>query len=168
MTDALPEGWLPVPFGVDEGEATALAADLSRAAAESFPGFVDGEEARSAIARVVAQPRATSSTIARVWHVLGPGATGATADLSVAEQAGPVPDSPFPLSLPQRTWHFDAGCAVLSLVAPREGMPMAMGLRARRSDGSRTLIADVLGEPAVLGLVLDDVIALVGGARPSE
>lgn len=163
MTDALPEGWLPTPFGVNEADVAQFAADLSRIAAESFPGFIDGDEASGAVAAVIARPRATSGTIGRVWHVLGPDATGAVVDLSVAEETASVPDAPFELSIPQRTWQFDGGRAVLSLVAPREGVPMAMVLRAQRADGARTLIADVFEEPAVLGLILDDVISLVGG-----
>ncbi|QMU97090.1 hypothetical protein FVO59_07515 [Microbacterium esteraromaticum] len=163
MTDALPEGWLPTPFGVHEADAARFAAELSRIAAESFPGFIDGDEARGAVAAVIARPRATASTIGRVWHVLGPQATGAVVDLSIAEETDPVPDSPFEFSIPQRIWQFDGGRAVLSMVAPREGVPMAMVLRAQRVDGARTLIADVFDEPAALGVILDDVITLVGG-----
>ncbi|MBY6060039.1 hypothetical protein [Microbacterium esteraromaticum] len=168
MTDALPEGWLPTPFAVNEADAAQFAMDLCRIAAESFPGFIDGAEAHDAVATVITRAPVTSTTVGRVWHVLGPDATGAVVDLSVAENTASVPDSPFKLSIPQREWQFGGGRAMLSLVAPREGVRMAMALRAQRADGTRTLIADILDEPAVLGLILDDVISLVGGESHAD
>lgn len=168
MKDTLPEGWIPTPFGVADSDVAELAARLSRAAAESFPGFVDCEESRNAVAKVIAWPRATETTVGRVWHMLGPDATGAVADLSIVEDATSVPDSPFEFTLPQRTWSFDGGHAALSLVAPLMGVPKAVMLRAQRRDGTRVLVADVFGDLPLLGLVLDDVIALVGAERPPE
>jgi len=167
MRDSLPPGWLPTPFGVPERDAAELAAELVRIAAESLPGFVDCDEARSAMASAVARPPVATGTVGRVWHVLGPGATGAVADLSVMESTESILESPFNLSIPQRTWRFSGGRAILSLVAPREHVPVRMMLRALRRDGDRTLIADVIDDPAVLGLIREDVIALVGG-DPTE
>lgn len=168
MSDGLPEGWLPTPFGVDEAEAPALAAALTRIAADTLPGFIDGDDARTAMAATIARAPITPGTIGRVWHVLGPDATGAIVDLSVVESAGSVPDSPFAHTVPQRAVVFLEGRAALSLVAPREHVPVAMLLRAQRQDGGRTLVADAIDAAPVLGLVLDDVIALVGGTPPGS
>ncbi|MBO9625949.1 MAG: hypothetical protein J7484_06210 [Microbacterium sp.] len=129
-------------------------------AAEELPGFVDGDEARTAMAAAISRPPVTNDVIGRVWHVLGPEATGAVVDLSV----GGAADSPLPHSLPQRTVPFEGGRAVFSLVAPRERAVPALLLRVQRTDGERTLIADAIESPAVLGMILDDVITLVGGA----
>jgi hypothetical protein len=152
---------------VPEDEAPVLAAELTGLAAQTLPGFIDGDEARSAMAEAIARAPVGPGVVGRVWHVLGPDATGAVVDLSVVEGSTAVPDSPFPLSLPQRTVVFDGGRAVLSLTAPRERVPPAMLLRAQRRDGDRTLIADVIAAPPVLGVILDDVISLVGGAPAS-
>jgi hypothetical protein len=168
VNDALPEGWLPIPFGVEDAEVAGLAAELTRVAAETMPGFMDGDEARSAMAAAISRPPLTADVLGRVWHVLGPAATGAVADLSIAGATASVPDSPLALSVPQRTVRFADGRAVLSLVAPRENVHVAMLLRAQRRDGERTLVADVIDTAAVLGLVLDDVISLVGGEPPAQ
>lgn len=168
MTDALPFGWLPTPFGVEEAEAADLAVELTRIAADSLPGFIDGDEARQAMATAITRPPITAHTVGRVWHVLGAGATGAIVDLSVAEGTASVADSPFAFTVSQRTVSFSGGRAVLSLVAPREHVPVSMLLRAQRRDGERTLIADVIDAAPVLGLILDDVISLVGGTPPAD
>jgi len=172
MSDGLPEGWLPTPFGVDEAEAPALAAALTRIAADTLPGFIDGDDARTAMAATIARAPIAAGTVGRVWHVLGPDATGAIVDLSVVESAGSVPASPFAHTVPQRSIAFPGGRATLSLVAPREHVPVAMMLRAQRQDGSRTVVADAIDAAQVLGLILDDVIALVGGvpavSEPSQ
>ncbi|MBQ3357917.1 hypothetical protein ACTJKK_16210 [Microbacterium sp. 22179] len=168
MSDGLPEGWLPTPFGVDEAEAPALAAALTRIAADTLPGFIDGDDARTAMAATIARAPIAAGTVGRVWHVLGAEATGAIVDLSVIEGDGPVPDSPFAHTVPQRDVVFPEGRAALSLVAPREHVPVAMLLRAQRQDGGRTLVADAIDAAPVLGLVLDDVIALVGGTPPGS
>lgn len=168
MTDALPEGWLPTPFGVAAADAVGLAAKLTRIAADSLPGFVDGDDARRSMAATIERPPVTAGTVGRVWHVLGPEATGAIVDLSVAEGRASAPDSPFAFTVPQRSILFPHGRAVLSLVAPTEHTPVAMLLRAQRRDGERTLVADVLDAAPVLGLILDDVIALVGGTPPEQ
>ncbi|MCK2035893.1 hypothetical protein KZC51_07070 [Microbacterium sp. SSW1-49] len=55
----------------------------------------------------------------------------------------------------------------MSFVAPAEHVPVSMMLRAQRRDGERTLVADVIDAAPVLGLVLDDVISLVGGTPPA-
>ena len=168
MTDALPFGWLPTPFGVEEAEAADLAVELTRIAADSLPGFIDGEEARQAMATTIARPPITAHTVGRVWHVLGAAATGAIVDLSVVEGTAPVADSPFEYMVTQRTVLFPDGRAVLSLVAPREHVPVSMMLRAQRRDDERTLVADVIEAAPVLGLILDDVISLVGGTPPAD
>lgn len=164
MSDGLPEGWLSTPFGVDPAEAPELAVTLTRIAADSLPGFIDGEDARTAMTATIARAPISAGTIGRVWHVLGPQATGAIVDLSVVESVGSVPDSPFAHTVTQRSVAFPGGRATLSLVAPREHVPVAMLLRAQRQDGTRTLVADAIDAAPVLGLILDDVIALVGGA----
>ena len=164
MSDDLPEGWMPTPFGVEEAEAPQLAAELTRIAAETLPGFEPSEEATAALAATITRLPVTSQVIGRVWHALGTSATGAIADLSVVEGVAEVPDSPFAHTIPQKTVPFEAGKAVLSLVAPAEHVRVGMLLRAQRREGDRVLVADVVGANAsVLGLVLDDVIALVGG-----
>lgn len=168
MTDALPAGWLPTPFGVEEADAADLAAELTRIAADSLPGFIDGDEARQAMATTISRPPITAHTVGRVWHVLGAAATGAIVDLSVAEGTASVADSPFAFTVAQRTVIFPSGRAVLSLVAPTEHVSVAMMLRAQRSDGERTLVADVIDAAPVLGLILDDVISLVGGTPPAD
>lgn len=166
MNDGLPEGWLSTPFGVDPAEAPELAATLTRIAADALPGFIDGHDARAAMATTIARAPIAAGTVGRVWHVLGPEATGAVVDLSVAESSEPVPDSPFAHTVPQRTVAFPEGRAALSLVAPREHLPVAMLLRAQRRDGDRTLVADAIDAAPVLGLILDDVVTLVGGTPP--
>lgn len=164
MIDALPDGWLPMPFGVDEADSIEFAAELSRIAADALPGFVDGDDARSAMAAAIVRPPVSANTVGRVWHVLGPGATGAVVDLSSVEGTASVADSPFAYTVPQRTVLFADGRAVLSLVAPSEHVPVAMLLRAQRRDGERTLVADAIETAPVLGLILDDMISLVGGS----
>jgi hypothetical protein len=168
MTEALPDGWLPTPFGVEQTDSVELAAELTRVAADTLPGFLDGDDARAAMAAAISRPPVTANTMGRVWHVLGPGATGAVVDLSMVEGTASVPDSPFAVTVPQRTVLFPEGRAVLSLVAPTEHVPVAMLLRAQRRDGERTLVADVIDAAPVLGLVLDDVIALVGGTPAAQ
>lgn len=168
MSDALPDGWLPTPYGVEESDAVEFAAELTRIAADSLPGFIDGDDARSAMAAAIVRPPVTANTIGRVWHILGPDATGAIVDLSVVEGTASVPDSPFDFTITQRTVSFSDGRAVLSLVAPTEHVPVAMLLRAQRREGERTLVADVIDAAPVLGLILDDVIALVGGVPPVQ
>lgn len=164
MSDGLPEGWLSTPFGVDPAEAPELAATLTRIAADSLPGFIDGEDARTAMTATIARAPISPGTIGRVWHVLGPQATGAIVDLSVVESNDSVPESPFAHTVTQRSVAFPGGRATLSLVAPREHVPVAMLLRAQRQDDTRTLVADAIDAAPVLGLILDDVIALVGGS----
>lgn len=168
MTDALPFGWLPTPFGVEEAEAAELAMELTRIAADSLPGFIDGDQARRAMAATIGRPPITANTVGRVWHVLGAGATGAIVDLSVVEGTESVVDSPFAFTVSQRTVPFSGGRAVLSLVAPREHVPVSMMLRAQRRVGQRTLVADVIDAAPVLGFILDDVISLVGGTPPAD
>lgn len=165
MSDDLPEGWLPTPYGVDETEAAPLAATLTRIAAETLEGFEASEEATVAMAATIARLPVTSGVIGRVWHALGPSATGAIADLSIVEGVAEVPDSPFAHTIPQKTVPFEGGKAVLSFVAPAEHVHVGLLLRAQRREGDRVLVADVVGADAsVLGMILDDVIALVGGS----
>lgn len=167
MTEGLPAGWLPIPYGVPPEDAGELAARLVRTAAESMPGFVDGNDAREALAAAMVRPAVSEGAVGRVWHVLGPEATGVIVDLSMA--VGEVPDSPFPLAVVQKTTVFDGGRAVLSFTAPREQVRVAMLLRVQRREHDRVLVADVLGaHPALVERVLDDVIRIVGGTPPAE
>lgn len=164
MTEALPEGWLQIPYGIDPAHAGEAATELTRAAAETFPGFTDGDEAREATVAAITRPPVTEQIVGRVWHVLGPEATGVFADLSVAKGVDVAPDSPFPFCIVQKTISFDGGRAVLSFTAPREHVPAALLLRVQRAEVSRTLIADVIGpHPALMDRVIDDLIRIVGG-----
>jgi hypothetical protein len=43
-----------------------------------------------------------------------------------------------------------------------------MMLRAQRRDGERTPVADGIDAAPVLGLILDDMISLVGGIPPAD
>lgn len=169
MSDDLPEGWLPTPYGVDEAEAPQLAATLTRIAVETLQGFEASDEATAAMTATIARLPVTSRVIGRVWHALGPSATGAIADLSIIEGVAEVPDSPFAHTIPQKTVLFEGGRAVLSFVAPAEHVRVGMLLRAQRREGGRVLVADVVGaDAAVLGMILNDVIALVGGSSHAE
>lgn len=168
MNDTLPDGWLPTPFGVSEAEVVELAAQFSRTGAETFPEMLDNDQTRSAMAATFSRLPISANTVGRVWQVFGPEATGAIVDLSVAKKRAKVPDSPFAHTLPQRTILFPDGRAVLSFVAPSKDTPPVMFLRAQHREGKRILIADALEEAAVLGLILNDVIAMVGGTPPEQ
>lgn len=172
MREDLPFGWLSVPFGVDPQAAGPLATALLRTLAAESPAIAHTAESEALATAAITRLPVRADTAARVWHALGPDATGLYADLAVAE---PLEDpdgdvgSPFGAVLLQRRYPLDHGSMTLALVAPDEHASPLLLLRAQRTAGGRRLIADVLtDDPGLAGRVLHDVAALVGAALLDE
>ncbi|GAA2918985.1 hypothetical protein JOD62_000204 [Microbacterium keratanolyticum] len=166
MREDLPFGWLAVPFSVDPSEAPALARALLTSLASASPEVMHTPEAEELMVAAITRLPVRSETQARVWHVLGPDATGLSADLSVAD---PIDDlesdigSPFKSVLLQRRFPTDTGVMTLALVAPDVHAQPLLLLRAQRVLEGRRLIADILSDdPGFLGRVAGDAAALVG------
>lgn len=165
MTDIVPHAWLPVPFAVADADAAAVADTLLSEAAASLPGLVNDEQARALAAEVITRLPVHETVMARMWHALGPDATGIIADLSIA----PTPQdlesrfaAGFPVAQLQRRIPLDQGLATISFVAPDEQSPRAVLLRVQRVEADQILTVDVLhADLGLIALVLDDVIRMV-------
>lgn len=178
MREDLPFGWLGVPFSVEPDEAPSLARALLTSLASASPEVTHTAEAEALTVSAITRLPVRTETQARVWHVLGPHATGLCADLSVTD---PIEDlesdigSPFESVLLQRRFPTDTGVMTLALVAPDVHAQPLLLLRAQRVLEGRRLIADILSDdPGLLGRVAGDAAALVGaqlaepGANPDS
>lgn len=171
MSDEIPPGWLPIPHAVDPEQADVVAAALIRRASETIDGLVDDETARSQAAAAMRRPAIEPSTIGRLWHVLGPGATGLVVDLSVHRGAADLHDragAGFAAVHVQRRIDIGDGLATIAIVAPDDEAPPAVLLRAQRVEQGNVLTADVLDtDLGLIGQVVDDVLRLVGARSES-
>lgn len=170
MNDDLPEGWVPIPHAVDPVLAPSLAEDLLAAASAGMPGLVDDAQARALAVSAMVRLPVDDRTFARLWHVLGPSATGLTVDLSTV----PAPadwearaGAGMPSVHVQRRIPLTDGLATIAFIAPDDVAPPAVLLRVQREEAGLVLTADVIDtDLGLIGLVLDDVIGLVGADRP--
>ena len=170
MNDTIPPGWMPIPYAVDPATAPAVTEALLATAAEAFPGLVVDDSSRRLTTEAITRLPVEEGTIARLWHMFGRPATGLIADLTIAEPTADLAaraGSTFGKVHVQRVIPFPDGLVSFSFVAPETESRPAILLRAQRREGGKVLTADVLStEAPLLGLIVDDLIQIVGGEIP--
>lgn len=172
MNDTIPPGWMPIPHAVDPETAPSVTDALLAAAAEAFPGLVVDDDSRRLTTEAITRLPVEEATVARLWHMFGHPATGLIADLTIAEPTADLASragSTFGKVHVQRIIPFSDGMVSFSFVAPDAESRPAILLRAQRREGGKVLTADVLStEAALLGLIVEDLIRIVGGEIPLQ
>lgn len=163
----IPDGWVPIPHGVEPDVAHTVAQALLAQASAVLPGFIHDDEAERQTIWAITRPPISVRTRARLWHLLGPTATGTIVDLSIEDDVGSLEarsGGPFRFAHLVRTFSTTEGLTTLSIVAPSLDDAPAMLLRSQHVVGNSVHIADVLdADAALIGRVIDDIVDIVRG-----